>query len=161
MPRTCTVCKHEKRAEIDAALVNSESYRNVSNQYGLSFASVQRHKAKHLPGELVKAQDAQDVLNADSLLTDVQALKKTAGEVMQEARTAEDYRGAVAAINAQGRLIELMLEAIGKLNRNPQVNILISAQWLEVRTAVLRALAPHPEARLAVVEALKNVESSQ
>jgi hypothetical protein len=36
--------------------------------------------------------------------------------------------------------------------------VLIAPQWLEVRSVVLQALAPFPEARVAVVERLLALE---
>ncbi len=48
-----------------------------------------------------------------------------------------------------------MGELEGELQRNPQINITIDARWVEVRTLLLHALAPYPDARAAVAHALE------
>ena len=44
----CTICQHEKRADIDAALQASRPVRAVAADFGLTFSSVQRHGQKHV-----------------------------------------------------------------------------------------------------------------
>ena len=56
MPRTCTICSHPQRADIDKALVGNESNRDVSNRFGPSVPALQRHRAHHLPQVLARAQ---------------------------------------------------------------------------------------------------------
>lgn len=56
-------------------------------------------------------------------------------------------------LKTAGRLqpqIELLAKLLGELDDRPQVNILVSPEWLAVRGAVLDALAPYPEARASV-----------
>jgi hypothetical protein len=57
----------------------------------------------------------------------------------------------------QGQL-ELIAKLIGELDERPQVNVLVNPQWITVRTALLSALAPYPEARSAVATALLAVD---
>ncbi len=59
MARPCTICTHLEREAIDKALVASESYRNVSVRFGTSVASLQRHKAEHIPALLAVARKHQ------------------------------------------------------------------------------------------------------
>ena len=65
------------------------------------------------------------------------------------------------ALKTAGQLqgqIELLAELLGELDERTQVNVLVaSPEWLALRLAILRALEPYPQARLAVVEALKDV----
>ena len=58
MSRKCSCCEHPKIIEINAALLNGDSIRDVSGRYGLAKSSVQRHKKDHLGG--VDAAIAQD-----------------------------------------------------------------------------------------------------
>ena len=67
MGRTCTVCSHPERAEIDRALLAGETKRTIAARYGLSATAVQNHKA-HVPPALAKAHEAKEVARADSLL---------------------------------------------------------------------------------------------
>ena len=53
----------------------------------------------------------------------------------------------------QGQL-ELIAKLLGELDERPQVNVLLSPEWLMLRAGIVAALAPHPEARRAVAEVL-------
>jgi len=48
MPQSCTICEHERRREIDAALRKGEPGRGLARRYGLAEASVRRHRANHM-----------------------------------------------------------------------------------------------------------------
>src|SRR5215472_5794554 len=72
MPQTCRVCRHANQAEIDRAIIHSESLREIARQFGISKDAVARHR-EHLPTMLVKAHDALEVARAGALLDDVLA----------------------------------------------------------------------------------------
>lgn len=154
MPRTCTVCGDPNHAVIDAALVAGTPYRSIAKQYRCSEAAVQRHKA-HIPAELAQAQAAQDVAQADDLLAQVRALHTKALAILSTAEADGDLRTALAGIREARGCLELLAKLLGELDDRPQVNVLVSADWQALRTVLLLALLPYPEARLAVVEALE------
>lgn len=56
--------------------------------------------------------------------------------------------------------VELLAKLMGQLDERPQVNVLVAPQWLEVREALLTALLPYPEVRVAVAGALLALEAS-
>jgi len=157
MPRTCTICKHADREAINAALIEGQAYRNVSVRFGTSVASLQRHKAEHMPVALAKAREvreANDISFADDLFAQLKALRNKAVKILNTAEAAGDLRTALLALREARATIELLLEVEGEINRNPQINILISPEWIELRTVILRTLAPFPEARFALADAL-------
>jgi hypothetical protein len=52
--------------------------------------------------------------------------------------------------------IKLLAELEGRLATQTQVNVLINhPEWVELRTRIVRALAPYPDARRAVINALE------
>ena len=55
---------------------------------------------------------------------------------------------------------QLLAKLLGQLDERPQVNVLMAPEWLQVRAALLMALAPHPEARRAVAAALVTLEGA-
>jgi len=66
-------------------------------------------------------------------------------------------------LKTAGRLqpqIELLAKLIGELDERP-VNILISPEWLELRSVIVGALAPHEEARGAVLRALEGTANGR
>jgi len=59
MPRTCTICCHPKIEDINKAIIEGNSIRDIAKQFRLNSSSVDRHKKNHLPTLLVKAEDAR------------------------------------------------------------------------------------------------------
>ncbi len=70
MPRTCTICRHEQRQEIDEALVAGESFRSIAFRFDTSHMAVRRHK-EDLSGKLVKAAERREERRADSLVDQI------------------------------------------------------------------------------------------
>ncbi len=153
MPRVCTICAHEKRAEIDAALLDGEPYRVIAQRYAASEDAVYRHKG-HLPTFLVKAHEAQEVAQADTLLEQVLSLKARALSILDKAEDAGDLRTAVSAIREARATVELFAKLSGELQQEGTINIHISPEWLTLRAVVIGALAPYPDAAQAVTRAL-------
>ena len=161
MPRLCSVCHHPDRAAIDAALVAGEPYRSIAQRFAASSDAVLRHKlAGHLPAALVKAQDAQEVTQADDLLAQLRALRSKSYGLLLAAERAGDIRTALAGVREARACLELLAELEGELDRRPVVNLLIAPEWLSVRAALFVALAPYPEARAAVADRLLALEPS-
>src|SRR5215212_9072023 len=92
MPRTCTICEHPQRGEIDRALVGGASNRSAASLYDVSEAAVRRHKANHLPAKLVMAQAAEEVAEADSLLDQVRDLQDKALGILAKVEEATRYQ---------------------------------------------------------------------
>ena len=158
MPRSCTVCAHPKREEIDRALVGGASNRSVASLYDASEAAVRRHKANHLPAKLVMAQAVEEVAEADALLGQVKGLQGRAYALLDKAEEAGELRTALSAIREARGNLELLAKLLGELDERPVVNLNVSPEWLELRTVIVTALEPHPEALGAVVGALEGTE---
>ena len=158
MPRTCTICAHPEREAINAALVAGEPYRVIAQRYAASPDAVCRQKIDHIPPTLAKATEAKETAIADDLLGQVKALRNKSISILQKAEEAGDLRTALLGIREARSCIELLAEMEGEINRNPQINVLVAPEWIEVRTVLLRALQSHPEARQAVAAALVEVE---
>ena len=155
MPRRCTVCAHEEAEAIDKALVGGEPYRSVANRYeSLSQAAVQRHQENHLPATLAKAREAEEVAHADNLLEQVRGLQGRALAILDKAEEAGELRTALGAIREARGNLDLLAKLLGELSDAPQVNILVSPEWLELRTVIIGALESHPQARESVLRAL-------
>lgn len=44
MANTCTICKHEKRNDIDLLLIQGKSLRLIGNQFDVGYKAVERHR---------------------------------------------------------------------------------------------------------------------
>jgi hypothetical protein len=155
VPRRCTVCAHPELEIINRALVGGEPYRSVANRYeSLSQAAVQRHQENHLPATLAKAREAEEVAHADDLLDQVRGLQARTLAILEAAEETSQHRTALAAIREARSNLELLAKLLGELDERPQINVLISPEWLELRAVIVGALEPHPDARGAVLRAL-------
>ena len=160
MPRRCTVCEHEKVEEINKALLEGVSLRDLAGRYSVSKTALHRHKESHLPAKLVKAQEAREIAKADSLLDQVTELRDKALSILDKAEQAGDLRTALQGVREAKGCLELLARLQGELQEQATVNILINPQWLSLRTVILEALDRYPEARLKLAAALREVEAN-
>jgi len=154
LPRKCSVCGHIQVKEIDKSLVNGTGLRKIAERFSLSTTSVYRHK-NHLNRTLTKAHEAQEITHADNLLEQVKYLQKKSLNILSKAEEIGDYRACTSAINEARKCLELLGKLAGELQEGQTVNIIVSPQWVELRTTIIKALEPHPEAKLAVLNALE------
>ena len=158
MGRTCTVCSHKDVDEINRLLLCSDSYRDIARQFGLSKDALARHKESHIPELLLKSQDVKDSLQADNLLTQLQEARARAIELLDMAISAGDtkvYGPPSSYLSEIRQQIKLWAELEGRLASQPQVNILVNPEWIQLRTVIINALEPYPEARQAVLNAIQ------
>lgn len=155
MPRTCTVCASPHREAIDKALIAGEPARSVASRYvTIGRMAVQRHKDEHLPATLAKAHEAGEVAHADDLLGQVRGLRSKAIAILIQAERAGDLKTALMGVREARACVELLAEMEGELNRAPRVNVILSPEWARLRAIIISALAPCPDARLAVAARL-------
>lgn len=88
------------------------------------------HRADHLPASLVRAVDAEEIVVAGSLLSQVEGLRDRSLSLLDKAEKAGDLRTALQGIREARACIELLLEVEGELHRGVSVNVQISPQWL-------------------------------
>ncbi len=154
MPRVCTICTHEQRPEIDAALLNGEALRDIAGRVPVSKSALARHAAEHIPAHLVKAKEAEEVTQADTLLEQVRALQTRALSILDRADHSGDLKTALSAIREARSNLELLGKLAGELQQEGTVNITVSPEWLTLRATVISALHPYPDAAQAVSRAL-------
>jgi len=156
MSRHCSVCNHGKRNDIDAAIITREPYRDMAARFSLSPSSVSRHAHIHLPRTLMQAQEADEVIRGDSLLEQVPSLQDRTMHILTEAEDTGDLREALQAIREIRSNMELLAKLIGELNDG--VNINTASEWPVLRSAILIALEPYPEAKAHLAAALGEVK---
>ena len=154
MPRVCTICTHDKRDAIDAALLSEEALRNIAQRFGTSPTALHRHKDKHIPPHLAKATEAAEVVKADSLLDRLQNLNTETMLILREAREGGDNELSLKAIARAEKQLELQAKLLGELNEGTTVNVLVAPEWLELRARIVKTVAPYPQAAQALARAL-------
>ncbi|MBT9156733.1 MAG: hypothetical protein DDT37_01721 [Firmicutes bacterium] len=154
MPQTCSVCKHSRLDEINAALVAGGTLWNIAEKFLLTMSSLYRHK-QHMPAGLIKAKEAKEVAKADTLLEQVCSLRDMAIDILRQAEKDGDLRTALLGVKEARACLELLAKLQGELSQADIVNVLIAPQWLSLRTVILRELESYPEAKVRLAEALK------
>jgi hypothetical protein len=155
MSRTCTICSHESREAINAALLGSESLRGIAGRWSVSKTALLRHKADHLPATVVRAAAAVEEVSGGKLLERLTALNRETAAILREARTGNDNPLALKAIARAEKQLEFEGRLLGELHANATVNVTLMPEWQDLRAKILRALDPHPVARLAVLNAIR------
>ena len=159
MPRSCTICQHPQREALDLALVGGAALSETAAKYRVSNDAVSRHKANHLPTKLVLAEKAAEVAEAGDLLGQVQDLQARTLAILEAAEASREHRTALGAIREARSNLELLAKLLGELDERPVVNVLVSPQWLELRTLIIAALERHPQARESVLRAVEGAGS--
>lgn len=151
---TCTVCTHRSVRSIDAALLAGDKRAAIATRYGVSRDAVGRHARGHLAtGSLVVAERS-DERRLDDLDLRLQQLEAILTTVIDDAMRSGKVNTLIAAIRECRQTVEVIGKVRGAINERPQVNILALPEFTEATQVILTALAPWPEARVAVAGAL-------
>lgn len=119
MPQVCSICKHERRPEIDKALLTEQPLRTVAQQFETSATALFRHKRDHLSAALVKAKqkkEAKEEVQAESLFDRLKSINRETLEILQEARESKNLPVALMAINRIEKQLELEARLLGELD---------------------------------------------
>lgn len=158
MGRSCTVCEHEERGQLNRALVRgSESEREIASRFGLTQAAVDRHRRNHLRPYLAELIREDPELAELSPLSEIKGLYFRVRRLLNQAEDAQDWPAAKAFHSEARRDLELLARVVGDIDDSPKINILISP---DVQQVIIGALSPYPEARLAVADALAALETT-
>jgi hypothetical protein len=155
VPRACTLCSHEHRDAIEDAFIAGRPKRRIASHYDVTERAVRHHVREHLPALLALARDAERAARADSLLDRIEALQSRTLAILEATEETPDHRIALAAIREARSNLELIGEVTKELDRTPTLNLHFNPEWIEMRTAIVLALDPHPDARESVLRAIR------
>lgn len=168
MARRCTVCSRPDAGIVNALLTEGRSARSVALERGLSEDAMQRHAMRHLrrPVEQALARERQGTRH------DLEPREEVSRSPAHRSR--ERVAAAVGGADPLDELVDALREQA--LAGNPaivhQYRLSLAAQadarhaipplrtlasepeWVALRTRLLEALEPYPEATAAVVRAL-------
>jgi hypothetical protein len=167
----CTICGHRERAAIDLALARGVSVTAIARRYKISTDSCYRHRSAHLPAQLraqlVAGPDTEIDLEAlkakesQSLLANLIAVRQRLLASFDVAEECRDANMSARVANALHKNFELVARLLGDLQTGHTTinNVLVQPVYIELRTELVRALQPFPEARHAVAAVLHQVEA--
>lgn len=102
----------------------------------------------------VKTGMAARLETCATFLDQLQAVRDKAANLLDQAEASQDMRAAGTFLRELREQIRLMAELEGRIASQPQITIINNPEWVELRTVIVTALRPHPEALQAVLEAL-------
>jgi transposase-like protein len=162
----------EDRDRIEFDLATGKSIRQLANKYGVHEQSLYKHR-KSLPpqlkaaflGRLLKPNVDLDKLRTEESEGLLQSLAmQRARLLLQQDKAMEDGDGALVAtlsraIHDNLRLVGTYLGELTSHSTQHVINVLLTPEYLQLRNALIRALAPYKEARQAVAATLHEMES--
>ncbi len=167
-----TINDHPDRGRIEYDLARGVPVRSIAKKYGVNMHALYRLRAKLPPqlkaahmGQRLKAGADLEKLRleeSEGLLQNL-ATQRARLLLCQDSALDAGDGGKVAYIaGVIHRNLELVGKYLGEFAQHQirtTVSVLISPEYLEFRAALMRALAPFPEARRAVAVALHSIEA--
>jgi hypothetical protein len=170
----CSVCAHKARHQIEVGLTHGVPHRVLGNRFGLSHDAIGRHAQNHLSPQMraaiLTAQkptaidlEALQASESEGLLSQLVSQRARLQQHSELAASLGDVRGCVAAESAITSNLALVGRLLGMIVQRHDVrstSILISADYLALRQAIVQALRPYPQAAAAVGAALARLETA-
>jgi len=174
----CSICRHEHRALIESTRLAGASLDSVAAKYSVSRDSIHRHMKSHVSDELraeLLAAVPLEQLAAEAAregLTVLQYLSLTRATLvrqMQLAASVNDHNATATvarALNETNRLIAGITGELSTIAARNSINITNNLvlhehpEFVRLRSGLLRALGPFPEARDAVVTVLLELDGN-
>jgi hypothetical protein len=175
----CQVCRHPDKWRIELLHAGGASLESLATKFGVDRDAVWRHwhdhvsaeaKATYLvgPAELATLA-AKAAAEGDSVLDYLRLCRTTLVGQLAAMSEANDGRGAAYIAGQLTRTLEAIARVTGEIgelarstiNISGNVSILTdSPAFARVQATMLRALAPFPDARGAVVLALRQLDEA-
>lgn len=160
MPRTCTICRHPDRVQIDRALVaGHESLRGLASNFGVSASAMQRHRIEHVPAVLTKAKSLDELITAESLADQVRNLRARTLGILVRAEASGDTKTELAALRELRALTEL--EARGADRDATVIHVSIVQQYVHRLIEVVREFVPAERVEAAIARIEFTVQQEQ
>lgn len=150
----CAVCNHAEREQIEIALITPVPFghpllRTLSKKYGMSPASLSRHRSHHMSTGFAVIHAAVPADASTLKHLEDQAARVAAFFAEAERNGRPDQ---LANLSRELRLLRSdIAKARGENGPPPAVvDLQRSAEWLAIRTVIFEVLAPHPKLRVAL-----------
>ena len=159
MGRKSKIENHPNSKIIITRLASGEEYSKIVEDFpDIRYQDLDYYKQKKLPDVLSKSNDLKieaEEIRGTQTLAEVRALKTRALGILEAAEKAGDLKTALLGIREARGCLELCMKAEGQIDKQPQVNILLNPEWIELKAVIIAALRPYPDALGAVRNAIK------
>jgi hypothetical protein len=159
MGRKSKIESHPHRNIIITRLASGEEYSDIVRDFpDLTWDDLDYYKQNKLHEIISKSKDLRsevESVQGSNTLAEVRDLKARALEILGEAQSAGDLKTALLGIREARGCLELCMKAEGQLKDGPQITIINNPEWVDLRTVIITALDEFPQAKEAVVHAIR------
>ena len=171
----CQGCNHLERVRIERLLSAGASIKGTARKFEIDYHALRRHWINHVSAEaratyIAGAGVAKDQLAemvADESLALIDHYRIVRGALYKGMSAASEVGDNNALAVLSGRLHENFRDCgrlTGELQRGPllnvQNNVLINPDYTRAIARIVSAVAPFPEARDAVIGALRDLDAA-
>ena len=171
----CQGCKHLERVRIERLLAAGASMKGTARKFAIDYHALRRHWVNHVSTEARAAyiagagatKDQLEAIVADESLAIIDHYRIVRGGLYKGFGAASEIGDGNALALLAGRLHENLRDCArltGELQRGPllniQNNVLVNPDYMKAIVRIVSAVAPYPEARAAVIMALRDLDSA-
>src|SRR5438270_5380618 len=169
----CQGCNHLERVRVERLLAAGGSIKGAARKFAIDYHALRRHWRNHVSAEARAAylaeanKDQLEELVADETLALIDHYRIVRGGLYKGFGAASELGDGSSLALIAGRLHENFRDCgrlTGELQRGPLLNIqndvLVNPDYTRAIARIVSALAPYPEARKAVIAALRDLDAA-
>src|SRR6201984_25883 len=168
-------CNHLQRARTERLLAAGASIKGAARKFAIDYHALRRHWRNHVSAEARAAhmagagasKDQLEEIVADESLALIDHYRIVRGALYKGFGAASELGDGNSLALLAGRLHENFRDCgrlTGELQRGPllniQNNVLINPDYVRAIARIVSAVAPFPEARDAVIAALRDLDAA-
>ncbi len=151
MGRSCTVCNHSNRHDIESCIANSDTSKAIAVRFSIGVSAVVRHKQNC---GLVRMRERQERWQSRvDIIGNLVVMASEACTDQKHAREAESHMAVAAMYGRRRDILKDIQELQGPEDTNTG-DLSKHPQFAAMRDAILAALEPYPEAKAALMRTL-------
>jgi hypothetical protein len=171
----CQGCKHPERVRIERLLAAGASIKGAARKFAIDYHALRRHWRNHVSAEARgsyvtgagASKDQLEEIVADESLALIDHYRIVRGALYNGFSAAAELGDGNSLALLAGRLHENFRDCgrlTGELQRGPllnvQNNVVVNPDYTRAIARIVSAVAPYPEAREAVIAALRDLDTT-
>ena len=171
----CQGCNHLERVRIERLLAAGASIKAAARKFAIDYHALRRHWRNHVSAEAVAdyiagagaSKDQLEAIVADEALALIDHYRIVRGALYKAFSAAAELGDGNSLALLAGRLHENFRDCgrlTGELQQGPllnvQNNVLVNPDYTRAIARLVSAVAPYPEAREAVIAALRDLDAA-
>ena len=171
----CRGCNHPERVRIERLLAAGASIKGAARKFAIDYHALRRHWINHVSAEARAAyiagagatKDQLEEIVTDESLALIDHYRVVRAALYKGFGAASEIGDSNSLALLAGRLHENFRDCsrlTGELQHGPllniQNNLLISPDYTKAIARIVSAVAPYPEAREAVIAALRDLDAA-